>query len=246
MSKPGASRLREMLARNHEIALQTVEDAFPSDAFDLLQSWQSQRIATSFEELLSQQDCVEAGRFFLSELYGGHDFRKRDEDIGIVMPVMIRFLPDKVLHSMSEAFELQAISLEFDMAMAERMATVEMNSLDMGGYCEVYLAVGDHEGRGRQVELIRTLGYDLDKLVHKRFVSTLVRLLHGPAHAAGFGQLQDFLENGLNSFRALADAPRFIDTIYNSEKASMERMFDGDGDPFRLGDRAPYLKRQPK
>jgi hypothetical protein len=136
--------------------------------------------------------------------------------------------------TMSEAFELQAISLEFDMEMAEWMARWDVEVLDMATYCRVYLAVDDREGRERQIHLIRKLGYDLDQLVRKSFVNYLVRLLRGPAHAAGFGNLQEFLESGLNSFRALEDPEYFIETIYVREWESMERMFGGDENPFRL------------
>ena len=40
MSKPGAKRLREMLARNHGIAERVQQPGFPLEQFDLLQQWQ--------------------------------------------------------------------------------------------------------------------------------------------------------------------------------------------------------------
>jgi hypothetical protein len=234
MSKAGAVRLRAMLERNHDIALRTADASFPTAAFEALQGWQSRRIAHSFADLLEHPGYAEAGHFFLSELYGGEDFRQRDQDIGRVMPVMIRFLPDRVLYSMSEAFELQAISLEYDMAMAGWIHAHDALPLDTGRYREAYVAGSDPAGRTRQIELIRTLGNDLDRLVHKPLVNYLVRLLHGPAHTAGFGALQDFLERGLQSFRALPDAAYFVDTIHRREMASMKRLFADDPDPFRL------------
>ena len=59
-------------------------------------------------------------------------------------------------------------------------------------------------------------------------------MLPGPAHAAGFGRLQEFLETGLVSFRALEDPVHFVDTIYQREWSSMERLFAGDPYPFNL------------
>jgi len=232
MSKPGAKRLREMLARNHAIAERVQEASFPLGQFDRLQQWQRDRLARSFDDLAQQEGYRPAVHFFLSELYGGLDFRQRDQDMGKVMPVMIHFLPDRTLGTMSEAFELQAISLEFDMAMADEMARRRLVRLDMGAYCEVYRAANDRPGRERQILLIRKLGYDLDKLVRWPMVNYLVRLLRGPAHAAGFGSLQEFLEAGLESFRALQDAPRFVETIYEREWGAMERLFAGAERPF--------------
>jgi hypothetical protein len=232
MSKPGAKRLREMLARNHGIAERVQQPGFPLEQFDRLQQWQRTRLARSFDDLARHQGCGPAVHFFLSELYGGLDFRQRDQDMSKVMPVMTRFLPDGTLGVMSEAFELQAISLEFDMAMAAEMARRGMRRLDMQDYCDVYRAADDRAGRERQILLIRKLGYDLDKLVRWPLVNYLVRLLRGPAHAAGFGSLQEFLEAGLASFRALEDTAMFIETIYEREWGAMENMFAGAERPF--------------
>jgi len=232
MIKPGAQRLRDMLARNHAIALRVQETDFPLARFNSLQHWQRTRIARTFEDLAQRQGYRPAVQFFLTELYGGLDFRQRDQDMGRVMPVMIRFLPDRTLGTMSEAFELQAISLEFDMAMAGEMEQRGLHSLNMKTYCEVYRAANDQPGRERQILLIRAIGYDLDKLVHWPLVNHLVRLLRGPAHAAGFGNLQEFLENGLAAFRALEDPAYFIETIYEREWGAMKEMFAGARQPF--------------
>ena len=236
MTKPGGDRLYEMLARNHALAERIDQDRFPLAAFETLQRWQQRRLSCSFDDFERQEGFRPAVEFFLSEIYGGQDFRSRDQDISKVMPVMVRFLPDRALHTMSEAFELQAISLEFDMDMAAWMAAQEIDQLDMVRYGEVYRACSDRGGRERQILLIRTLGYDLDSLVRKPFVNSLVRLLRGPAHAAGFGELQEFLESGLESFRALEDAAYFVESIYEREWAAMQRLFAGDDNPFGLWD----------
>jgi len=232
MQSPGAKRLQEMLSRNHQLAEKTACDEFPLPEFEILQSWQQNRLATTFEDLFHHEAYRPAVTFFLSELYGGLDFRERDKDMHRVMPVMRRFLPDKVLYIMSEAFELQAISLEFDMEMARHMRLQGFTDLDMTAYCDVYRACSDKPGRERQIQLIRKLGYDLERLQNKPLVNTLVRLLRGPAHAAGFGALQEFLEAGLGSFRAMDDIAYFNETIYEREWNSMENLFAGQEKPF--------------
>lgn len=235
MEKPGAKRLYEMLARNHDLGCRIDGDDFPLAAFEQLQRWQQERLARTFQDLIRQDAYRSAVNFFLTELYGGLDFRNRDQDMSRVMPVMKRFLPDKVLFIMSEAFELQAMSLEFDMKIAAYMERNGLLDLNMESYCESYRACGDKPGRERQILLIRKLGYDLDNLVDKPLVNMLVRLLRGPAHAAGFGKLQEFLESGLGSFRAMKDVQYFNETVYRREWASMESMFAGERQPFGFG-----------
>lgn len=232
MIKPGAERLYQMLDWNHRLAGEIEAPGFPLAAFDHLQQWQRSRLARTYRDLMDQDAYRPAVTFFLTELYGGLDFRDRDQDMSKVMPVMRRFLPDKVLYIVSEAFELQAMSLDFDMRMAVYMEQAALTRLDMEEYCRTYRACSDRPGRERQILLIRKLGYDLDNLVNKPLVNTLVRLLRGPAHAAGFGKLQEFLEEGLGSFRALENVGYFNETVYQREWDAMVRMFGGEKEPF--------------
>lgn len=235
MSGAGAERFRAMLARNHDLAERTREADFPLSEFDLLQAWQLQRLMNTFDDLYRHDGYRHAVEFFVSDLYGGLDFRERDQEMGRVAPIMIRFLPDNALVALAEAFELQALSLEHDAVMAEHMRSHGVTELDTGSYRDVYADCSDREARERQILLIRKLGRDLNRLVRKPVVNRLVRFLRGPAHAAGFGNLQTFLENGLASFRALEDPVYFVDTIYEREWAAMERLFEGCPDPFGLG-----------
>jgi hypothetical protein len=150
------------------------------------------------------------------------------------MPVMVRFLPGHALGSLAAAFELQAISLEFDMGVAQILHDRGVSGLDLDNYASAYRACGDRPGREKQIILIRQLGIDLGRLVDKALVSYLVRLLRGPAHAAGFGELQQFLELGLDSFRQLEDKRFFIDTIFDREWLAMEKLFAGDDRPYEF------------
>lgn len=234
MDNSGATSLHEMLERNHAFAQRTEQEWFPLEAFNRLQRWQCERLAHSFDDLSQQEACRPAIEFFLTDIYGGLDFRERDQDMKRVMPVMVRFLPNPALATLAEAFELQVMSLEFDERMAGLMHQRGLADVDMENYGQVYRACNDRAGRERQIKLIRKLGYDLHRLVRKPLVNYLVRLLRGPAHAAGFGKLQEFLEAGLDSFRSLGDAREFVDTIFEREWEAMERLFDGESDPFGL------------
>lgn len=234
MGGSGALRCREMLARNHLLAVKICAPGFELEPFTLLQQWQRERLAGSFSDLLIQESCRPAGDFFLNELYGGLDFSERNQDMERVMPVMIRFLSDKILRSLADAFELQAISLECDLQMTEILNAQGLRKLDDASYGAVYRRCNNRLIREKQILLIRQLGRDLARLVHKRFVMQLVRLLRGPAYAAGFGKLQAFLEDGLSAFKKLENPGFFIDTIYQREWQSMQKLFDGDEHPFRL------------
>ena len=62
----------------------------------------------------------------------------------------------------------------------------------------------------------------------------LIRVLRGPARAAGFGLLQGFLETGLVAFRAMGDGTEFVNTIWERETLVMRRLLGSHAHPFEL------------
>jgi hypothetical protein len=208
------------------------ERGFPLQDLELLQAWQRQRLASSYRDLISQPRFTAAGDFFLDELYGGLHFRERDQEMERVLPAMVRMLRDDMLLVLAEAFELQAMSLEFDMAMTLAMREAGWNSLDVERYGAIYRATGQAGRRLQQIELIRRLGLALNTLVHHRLVLFLIKTLRGPARAAGFGLLQDFLEQGLVAFRKMGDGTGFVETVWRREREVSRRLFAGESRPF--------------
>lgn len=230
--KKSAGRLRRALSESHALAERLDEPGFPLDEFEILQAWQRERLAQSYRDLTSQDRYRAAGDFFLAELYGGLHFRERDQEMERVLPVMVRMLRDDMLLALAEAFELQSLSLELDMDMALALQQSPWNNLDTARYGAIYRTCDRVQDRKRQVDLIRRLGLQLNKLVHHRLVLILIRTLRGPARAAGFGLLQSFLEQGLFAFREMGDGTEFIETIWREETKVRLRLQEGHEDPF--------------
>ena len=136
-----------MLARNHLLAEKITALDFSLKPFQTLQSWQRQRLAESYSDLSSQESYRPACEFFLDDLYGGLDFLERDQDVAKVMPVMPPFLPGRFLVAMADAFELQAISLEFDLRMVAQMDAARVTHLNTTAYAQIYRSCGDRPGR---------------------------------------------------------------------------------------------------
>jgi hypothetical protein len=88
--------------------------------------------------------------------------------------------------------------------------------------------------------LLDVIGRYLDDVVRKPIIRGLVRLARGPAHAAGFGALQEFLERGLDAFEAMHGAGEFLATLRERELRAMERVLAGVPDPFEF--EAPHAR----
>ena len=231
-----ADRLKAALARNQALAARLETGGAPLQALEAVQAWQRARLARTHASLLRQDDAADAGRFFLSQLYGGLDFIERDRAVARVAPLMGRMLPDSALTTLAEAFELQALSLELDLALTAGVDAPE--ALDPERYAAAYRATDTPEARERQLALIKKLGTDLDRLVRKPMLLRLIRLMRGPAHAAGYGRLHDFLEEGLGAFQRLDDPVAFVGAIHDTEVEVRRRLLAGADDPLLLDDAA--------
>ena len=241
--KPGRhGELRGLLDRN--AALRDVFADSPSSRARLaeLQKWQSRRLLRSHADLRASPRYRAAVEFFFNELYSGGDPRARDRDLQRVHHVMERLLPGEALRALMLAIELEIISQELD---ADVVSGLPAGPITVASYAEGYRSAGRRPDRERQIELLGLIGGYLDHVVHKPIVRALVRLARGPAHAAGFGSLQEFLERGLDAFEAMHGAGEFLSTIRERELRAMQRVFAGTPDPFEFdgGPRAANGKK---
>lgn len=201
-----------------------------------LRRWQAQRLERSFRRLLEDSRQGPAIRFFLTDVYGDHDFSRRDADIARVIPMMQRLLPASLLETVAFGIELGVLAQAFDLRMAAALHELApaRKRLDEALYAEAYRAVGLPRLRSRQIDLIRDVGNGLASALRLPGVGMLLRLSRGPAEAAGLAELQGFLERGVGAFTRLGDVSAFLDEIERSERTVSRRLFAGDPDPFAV------------
>jgi len=197
-----------------------------------LQRWQSGRLLRSHADLRASPRYRKAVEFFFSELYGEGDARGRDRDVMRVQRVMERLLPKEAFTALCLAIELEILAQELD---ADVVRNLPPGPITVESYAEGYRRAGRTADRERQIELLGVIGRFLDKVVKKPIIRGLVRLARGPAHAAGFGTLQEFLERGLDAFEDMHGADEFIATIRDREVRAMDRVLARTPDPFEFG-----------
>ncbi len=228
--KPGT--LRHLLERNAALRDVFANQPASQKRLDELQAWQSERLLRSHADLRASPRYKRAIEFFFNELYGGGDPRARDRDLMKVQHVMERLLPKDALHALCLAIELEVLSQELD---ADVVRALGKGSITAESYAEAYRHAGRRADRERQIELLDQIGAYLDRIVQKPIIRGLVRMARGPAHAAGFGELQEFLEHGLQAFQAMHGADEFLGLIRDRELRAMDRCLSGTADPFEFG-----------
>ena len=199
-------------------------------ALDRLARWQARRLKNTYADLARNPRYAGAISFFGTDLYGPGDFSRRDADLARVAPIMGRMLPEGVILTVAGAMELSVLSHGLDRALLERLAPGE--PLTVASYCTAYRAVGDRDARTRQIELIVSVGHSLDRYVGKPLIQSGLAAMRRPAHLAGLGALQDFLERGFGAFRSMHGADEFLTIVQTRETAVMKAILRGDPQPF--------------
>lgn len=227
-------QLAHLIERN--AALREVFSGEPAlqKRLEALQKWQSRRLLRSHADLHASPRYRRATEFFFRELYGEGDPKGRDRDLVRVQHVMRRLLPPAALHALCLAIELEILSQELD---ADVTRNLEDGPISDETYAAAYRRANRLPDRKRQIALINEIGTYLDRVVRTPVIGALVRLARGPAHAAGFGSLQEFLERGLVAFEAMRGADQFLSTIRDREIRAMERVVAGVSDPFEFESR---------
>ena len=219
--------LAACMAEARELRAARASDPTAGD-YPLLKQWQSDRLARTHADLLASERYAPAAGFFLSDLYGPKDFRSRDEELERVVPVMVRVLPARALLTLLEAVRMDTLSesLDNDVVLALRKAG-RVRSIDWPSYVAAYQACGRRADRELQIALIDKIGKTLDRLTRMPLIRVSLKLMHGPAHLAGLGELHSFLQRGFDAFSEMKGADEFLAIITERETALMREWFSG-------------------
>lgn len=232
----GAQQLYTALSTNLHLRTSPHTRPLPAAAYTQLSAWQSERLCQTHADLLESPTYGPAARYFFSDLYGPKDFTQRDDDLIRIFPHMLKLLPDQVLSIVARAISLDNLTKRLDHTLLERLMANQTFSADMSldDYALAYQQCNNQAERLQQIDLIQQIGRDLDIYVHKTFIYLTLKLAKGPAHLAGLGELQDFLERGFSAFRNMQSADYFLTTIGEREKHILANIYAQKPHPFTL------------
>ena len=144
-------------------------------------------------------------------------------------------LPNIPQFGVTMAAVLHAQTEELDQDMGRAWLAQEEGAdaaHDAARYTAAWRTVGQRHARQQQLERVLAMGTDLARLTRTPGLRMMLRMMRGPANAAGMGALQKFLEAGFDTFGQLArqrgGVEQFLATIEQRERALMDLLFDAD------------------
>ncbi len=190
-----------------------------------LKAYQQRRFSHTYADLLSGPRYGSAARYFLDELYGPNDFTRRDAQFARAAPAIARVFPDEVAATVAILAELNALSEALDTAMGLQL---EEGRISARAYIAAWQRVDRVADRQRQIELTLGIAGHLDRITRLPMLRHALRLMRGPARAAGLSELHRSLETGFDVFRAMKGAQEFVALIGARERELAAAIFGAD------------------
>lgn len=189
-----------------------------------VKAFQHRRFQSTYADLLASPRHGPAARFFLDDLYGPMDFSRRDGEFARIVPGLVRLFPANIVDTVASLADLHSLSETLDTEMGRALGG---EGPDGRSYGRAWRSVGRPADRERQIVLMLAVGTALDRYTRSPLLRHSLRLMRGPAAAAGLGVLHSFLENGFDTFREMRGAEVFLDTVARRERQLAAHLFDG-------------------
>lgn len=206
-----ADRLRLYTEQSNAVHGQYLADPELRRQYELFLDWQVAYTLPFYSEFQTEPDTAAAVEFVISDLIGT-GIIARDADLARVIPIMVRLLPARALQTLASAMELNARALTINLDICRRLfATTNVDAgISERDYCAAFRHTTSLEECRELIELIVGLGHSLERMVRSTALGLTLRAMHHPAHAAGFGAMQEFLETGYSTFHAIEDVDFFL------------------------------------
>jgi hypothetical protein len=224
--KSAADKFRRAVARSNKLHAGYLDDTDLYESYDRFTRWQFDYMLPFFSDLLEPEGYAEAVDFIVSDL-AGVGISERDRDIERATPVIVRSLPTHPLEAAAAAVDLNARALELNLGICRELLVDGVLPPDIiePDYFIACRKVSSYEECMDLVHLATDLGETLKKLVRVPLIGALLRTMRKPAHAAGFGALQEFLETGYLTFRRISDIDAFLELLRLRMDLVFERIY---------------------
>jgi hypothetical protein len=229
-----AQTIREAVAQVASMRIDAYADVNLHAATVAIKSFQARRFAGTYADLLATDEYGRAARFFLEDLYSDKDYSLRDAQFARIAGGLQRLFPQQVVATAVALAKLHVLTEQLDRCMAEVwMKFAPSAATDVASrYVNCWEAVDRRRDRDNQLEMVLSIGFELDRLTRIPGLRLMLKMMRRPAKAAGIGSLQAFLESGFDIFAHMSGkgsgAQYFLSTIRDRETYWIKQLSSPD------------------
>jgi len=207
-------------------ALPHHKDAALNTKLKEVQAWQQARIKRTHSALFEQPKNKPMAEYFLTQLYGGDEFKVLAEQLDRILPKA------KKLERLAKEASLEAGSMGIQAwLVAQDLAVNEENML------AAYRAVDEANERRVQINNLKEVCYRTDKDLNSFMLKKAFGLAKGTAYRHNFQPLYDFIDSGFKAMKPLKSVSSFIEPFCERELEIIDEVHDTNngGKPAAFG-----------
>jgi hypothetical protein len=188
----------------------------------------STRMLVAYADLRRQNRYMAAVDFLINDLFGPNSLCYREIGLQKAEATMLRVLPSDLLRAVAQAVEFSMLTIRLDLQLAEILEhTHGSTTKEPGneGLRAALCATGAYEDYRRQIRMVIEIGAEIELIVHKPFVTIGLKMCRQPARVMGLGELQDYLERGVEAFKKMKGSTEFFRLFEQREAEHLRTVF---------------------
>ena len=204
-----------------------------------VQAWQQDRIKRTHSALFEQPKNKPMADYFLTQLYGGDEFKVLAEQIGRILPKakkLERLAKESSLEAGSMGIQASILAIELDLHLAEWLVAQDL-PVNEENMLAAYRAVDEASERRVQINNLKEVCYRTDKDLNSFMLKKAFALAKGAAYRHNFQPLYDFIDSGFKAMKPLKSVSSFIEPFCERELEIIDEVHDVDngGKPAAFG-----------
>ena len=216
-------------------ALPHHEDAALNKKLNEVQSWQQARIKRTHSTLFEQPKNQLMADYFLTQLYGGDEFKVLAEQLGRILPKakkLERLAKESSLEAGSMGIQASILAIELDLHLAQWLLEQEL-AVNEENMLLAYRTVDEAIERRVQINNLKDVCYRTDKDLNSFMLKKAFAMAKGTAYRYNFQPLYDFIDSGFKAMKPLKSVSGFIEPFCERELEVIDEVhaMDNDGKP---------------
>lgn len=197
-----------------------------------VQAWQRARIQDTHHALFEQPKNQAMADYFLTQLYGGDEFRLLAEQLSRILPKakkLERLATESSLQTGNMAIQAALLAIELDMHLAQWLIDNEL-PVNQDNMLAAYRTVNEADKRRIQINNLKEVCYRTDKYLNSFVLRSAFGLVKSTAYRHNYQPLYDFIEAGFLAMKPLKSVSGFIEPFCQHELEIIDNVHAFDSD----------------
>ncbi len=191
-----------------------------------VQAWQRLRIQRTHKALFEQPNHQLMANYFLTQLYGGKEFKRLAIQLARVLPKAKKLeslIKESALTTGSMAIAAAVLAVELDLHLAQWLIAHDLPANEKN-IMTAYSTLDESEARRNQIHNLKEVCYRTDKYLNSFLLHKAFQLAKSTVYRLNYQLLYDFVEAGFDAMKPLDSVSSFIDPFCALEMTIIERI----------------------